>query len=257
MSFARFHRRLLAQVDAMRDGEGVAPSPAWQIYANTGMLACIDALAANYPSLVNLMGASQFADIAARFVRATPPDDARLFLYGATLPAWLHVDAGGPRAAIAAATLDRAWTEVHAEADAPMLDMAWIGQQGAGTFDVLCLQPAPATRWLADASTPLWDWWQALRAPAPALQPGGGQAVLLTRPADTVLVQQLPLAGAALLQACETGLSLPVALSRAAACDPTADLQALLGILFGAGAFQRPGQTTARAFPLPLAGPAG
>lgn len=244
MSTPVFYRDFITQLDAIRSGAGSPTAPAWRIYANTGLRARLEALTANFPGLARLMGASRFADMAAHYVRAAPARDARLFLYGATLPAWLEAEAG-ERAEIVAATLDRCWTETHAEADAPLLETAWIARQSTDTFERLCLQPAPATRWVGDATAPVWDRWQGERSAQLPLQRAAGQAILLTRPGDSVLVQQLSLAGASLLQACEAGLALPAALACAAASDPEADLQALLGMLFGAGAFQQPGSSMA------------
>jgi hypothetical protein len=243
MSTPHFYRDFITRLDAIRSGGDSPSEPAWRIYANTGLRACLEALTANFPGLARRMGSSRFAGMAAHYARAAPARDARLFLYGATLPAWLEAQAG-ERGDIVAATVDRCWTETHAEADAPLLETAWIARQSPGVFERLCLQPAPATRWVGDATAPVWDRWQGEHA-EPPLQRAAGQAILLTRPGDSVLVQQLPLAGASLLQACEAGVALPAALACAAASDPGADLQALLGMLFGAGAFQQPGSSIA------------
>lgn len=245
MSDARFFHRFIDTIEALRHGGDAAP--AWRVYANTGLLACTDALRANYPSVLRLLGEPAFAQLAAGYVRARPARDARLFLYGTDLPAWLREREGADSTAALAATLDRYWTETHSEADAAPLAMDWIARQDAQTLAGLRLRPAPSTRWLAQAGLPLWDWWQALRRPGDAATPSGAthQAVLLTRADDAVWAQALPQAGAVLLQGCDDGLPLQDALQ--ATDIPDTDLQALLATLFDAGALQHPDQFTARA----------
>jgi hypothetical protein len=250
MTDSAFFQRFIAQIDALRQG-GVAPQPGWRVYANTGLLGCIDALQANYPSVYHLMGEQRFRAMAAHYVRASAAHDGRLFLYGQSLPAWLAEHDGADSASDVVAQLDRNWTEVHAEADAPLLDMAWLAQQSPATLAQLQLRPAPATRWQVHRGLPLWDWWQGLRQPCDdaVLAGGGGHGVLWTRPGDAVLSQALPLPGAVLLDACDAGLTLPQALEAVTANLPDTDLQGLLADVFAAGAFQHPDQFTPKGCP--------
>jgi hypothetical protein len=247
-----FHAGFLRALDEARGGKaGKAASPAQRVYINTGLRASIEALRANYPGVERWLGDESFRLLAGAYAIEHPASDARLFLYGGGLVASLSRSDGEHSLIAALARLDRCWTEAQAECDAPLLTREWIGWQAAATLEQLCLRPAPATRWLASAALPLWDWWQALRQSAAGPQPagGGGQAVLFTRPDDAVWVQALPPAGAALLQACDRGDALPQALQAAAHADPSADLQHVLGRLFAAGAFQLPEQFIAKAFP--------
>ena len=249
MSDTDFHPQFLARLQAGRAGE-VLP-PAWRVYANTGLLACIEALLANYPSVQKLLGPAASRSMAAAYAHACPPQDARLFLYGADLPAWLRGHEGAETPLVLAATLDRCWTECHSEADAAPLALDWLTQLSPQALAQLQLRPAPATRWLAHPGLRLCDWWQGLRGPDQTAAPisGADQAVLLTRPDDAVLVQALSPAGVALLQACADGLRLPEALAAASACTPQLDLQGLLASLFAAGALQHPDHFIPRAFP--------
>lgn len=250
MNDRQFHDQFMATLDAMRCGT-VAEAAVWRVYANTGLLACIDALQANYPSVRRMLGDPAFGQLAAGYARECPAHDARLFLYGDGLPGWLRRRDGAVGPAALAATLDRYWTESHSEADAPPLSMDWIAQQIPQAFASLCLRPAPSTRWLALAGVPLWDWWHAWRQPdAPRRTSGeADQAVLLTRPGDAVRAQAMPLGGAVLLQACEGGLTLPQALQAACGSAPEVEPQPLLATLFAAGAFQHPDQFTPRSLP--------
>lgn len=249
MSEASFHQQFLATLQAGRDGE-VLP-PAWRVYANTGLLASMEAVLSNYPTVATLLGPVSARAMAGAYVRDQPPHDGRLFLYGAGLPAWLRAQEGSETALVLAAQLDRYWTECHSEADAPPLALSWLVGLDPQALASVQLRPAPATRWLMRPGLRLADWWQALRASAQSVPPLGGtdQAILLTRPDDAVVVTALPPAGAVLLQACGEGLSLADALARASDCAPETELQALLATLFAAGALQHPDQFTARALP--------
>lgn len=247
MSDAGFHAQFLVTLDALR--HGAKAGPAWQVYANTGLLALVDALRANYPGLRRLLGEEAFDQLAAAYTRAFPARDGRLFLYGADLPDWLRGRDGADSAAALAATLDRLWTEAHSEADAPPLAMDWIARQGPQALAGLRLRPAPSTRWLSVAGVRLWEHWQVLHqsGETAATAVGDHQTVLLTRPDDAVQAQAIPAAGAILLQACADGLALLQALQAASGSAPQADPQHVLAMLFGAGAFQQPDQFTPRA----------
>jgi len=250
MTPTSYYHQFIERLDDMRQGAAHgAPLPAWRVYANTGLLACHEALAANFPGLLALLGDHAFNGLAADYVRTFPAEDARLFLYGASLPAVLFERDGPDSQTALVATLDRCWTEAHAEADAPSLRLDWVGQQRPDAFSTLRLRPAPATRWVVHASMPVMPWWTSLRERAFAQQATatGAHAVLLTRPDDTVVVQDLSMAGFAFLQACEAGLILPLALQAAEDVAPGTDMHHLLTVLFGAGALQHPDQHIERA----------
>jgi len=245
-----FYSNFLDELDVLRAApDGVGTVPALRVYANTGLLACIEALQSNYPSVRKLLGPHEFDRLARAYACKSPASDGRLFLYGGDFVHSLAEGGGEDSAIVHLALLDRYWSEVHAEADAATLTMSWIAQQAEEAFESIYLQPAPATRWLAHSRMPLWDWWQKLHEPlgVEGLQVGEGQAVLLTRSEDVVCVQDLSLAGAALLQACHEGETLQQALMTAASNETNIDLHGLLVTLFAADAFQHPDQYKPRA----------
>ena len=55
-------------------------------YRNTVMKGCVDALAANFPAVVRLVGEQWFRAVALDFVTWQPPDDPRLLSYGRGFP---------------------------------------------------------------------------------------------------------------------------------------------------------------------------
>ena len=60
----------------------LAAQPAFAVYRNTVMKACIDALEANFPAVARLVGSEWFRAAAALHVAASPPRDGRLLNYG-------------------------------------------------------------------------------------------------------------------------------------------------------------------------------
>ena len=155
------------------------------------------------------------------------------------------------------ARIDRCRVEAHAALDAPVLTAADLAPLPADVLEATVLVPTPATRWHHSPDAPVLDLW-AMTGPGHAAVPAirwRGQAVLITRPDDEVLMHDLPLAGIALLDACARAQPLGAAAAAAQAADPGVDLQALFATLFGQGAFRSlapgpdPSITTARKTP--------
>ena len=78
--------------EALYDERAFAPADhaAFAIYRNTAMRACLDALEANYPAVVCLVGRDWFRAAAAIHVSQSPPRDGRLFAYGADFPDFIE-----------------------------------------------------------------------------------------------------------------------------------------------------------------------
>jgi Putative DNA-binding domain len=242
-----FHARWLAAIDARRAGKvpdialpGIA-QPGFAVYANTGLMACADALEANFPAVAGRLGARLFRPMAIRFARLHPARDARLFQYGEGFAGYLSACEHQDDEAVLPelAQLDRMWMQAHVAADAAPLDHRHWAAQDPAALASAALLLAPATHWHCHARLPIWDQWSTARgigldrSPAPRQ----GQAVLITRPADAVLACELNAAGCAFLQACEQGMPLADAAEAALQRAPETDLQALLSLLFAQGAF--------------------
>jgi Putative DNA-binding domain len=244
-----FHPRFMRAIDRWRDGEPPEPGaigglagPAFAVYANTGLRACIEALQAAYPSVMHVLGEAGFRPLAAQFARRHPPSDARLFLYGEGFADHLRAMAPPSERPHLAdlARIDRCRTEAHAACDAPVLSAADLAQLPPDALAATVIVPAPATRWHCSAASPVLDLWTMATQGDMSPQPirWRGQAVLITRPDDEVLMHELPLAGIALLEACARGSPLAEAAAAAQAADPDVDLHALLATLFAQGAFR-------------------
>ena len=219
----------------------LAAQPGFAVYSNTAAQACIDALAANFPTVLRLVGVDWFRSVAAAYARAHPPRDSRLLFYGDDgFPAFLQAvpTAAGLPWLAGVARLDASWRGCHAAADARVLDAASLSALPPEALAARKLRPHPATRWAWFDGQPVADIWCSNReqdaAPAPDRQDGG---LLLTRPGDAVRWAPLAQAGCAFLDACAEGRTLGEAAQCCLDAHPGTDLAALLQQLLQAGTF--------------------
>lgn len=226
------------------DVAALAAQPAFDVYRNTVMKGCIDALQANYPVVARLVGEEWFRAAAALYVRENPPADPTLLRYGASFADF--VARFGPAAEIpylpGVARLDRLWTEAHAAADENALDPAVVARLAPEELAGAVLHPHAAARWAWFAEAPIYTIWSRNRA-----DNGDIGADLDWRPEGALLVRQrdkvewiaLDAAGCALLDACAAGDTLAGATQAALRIQEDADISLLLATLLGAGAFGR------------------
>jgi hypothetical protein len=214
----------------------LALARALTIHRNTAFKAAQDALADNYPVLRALCGDEAFAACAHAFVLAQPPAEPRLCFYGAGLPAFVagwRPFRNTPWLADIAA-LERLCVEALFAADAIALDGATVT---ARLDPDRSLALHPAVRFARFAS-PAGSIWLAHQGDAPegALETIAwrSEAVLVTRPGDSLMVKTLDPAAAALLEACGAGASLRTISAASWVGD---DVAAAFSTLITAGAF--------------------
>jgi hypothetical protein len=237
-AFAAALRRSSGDGEGEPDAPAFVRQPGFAVYRNTVLAACIDALAANYPTVRQLVGAAWFDAAAGAYVRERWPSEGSLAGYGDALPAFLA------RFAAAAdlpylpgvARLDRLWTEAHLAADAPVLDPAALAELEPQQLVTAVLVPHPAARWIRFADLPAFTIWRGHRE---GIDPGfdmawHGEAALLTRPVGSVEWQAIDAATVAFLDACSRGDTFA-----AASAEGGDELLAMLPRLFAAGAFTR------------------
>lgn len=219
--------------------------PAFAVYRNTVMTACIDALQANHPAVCRLVGDDWFRAAAAVFVRARPPRSATLGDYGAAFADFLAGFEPARELPYLAdvARLDRAWGEAHAAADAPPMRADVLAGLGAAALGALRLAPHPAARWHA-APLPAFTIWSRNRvdggmADGPEID-WKPEATLITRPREAVQWCALPPGGGAFLDACAQGATLADAAQAALALSPDGELASLLALLLERGALCAP-----------------
>ena len=244
-----FVQALLAPgAEVPRHLRALADQPGFSVYRNTVLKGCIDALQANYPAILRLVGEEWFRAAAALHARAQPPGDTRLLLYGMDFPEFLR--SFPPAAQLpylhGVALLDRFWTEAHVAADAAALAPAALAGLPLAQLGELVLAPHPAARWAWFADQPIYTLWQRNRGHGDGDIDGidsgdelvwTGEGALLTRPADAVAWTALDAAGCAFLDACAVGRPLAQAAEEAMACDPGTNLASLMARLLEAGAF--------------------
>jgi hypothetical protein len=238
-----FARALLAP-DAASDDPRVAAltaQPGFAVYRNTVMKGCIDALAANYPAVVRLVGDEWFRAAAAVFARESLPSHPTLLDYGEDFPDFL---AAFPPAAelpyiAGVARLDRLWSRAHVAADAPRLDPALLAALAPQELAPLRLRLHPAARWQWFDEAPIYSIWSRSRDGDGTIGEldWRGEGALLTRPFADVRHRPLARAGVAFLDACALGESIEDAALAALEIEPGADLSALVHQLLDAGAF--------------------
>ena len=143
--------------------------PGLSVHRNTVLKDCIDALQANYPAILRLVGEEWFRAVAALHARAQPPGDTRLLLYGMDFPEFLR---GFPPAAElpylhGVALLDRFWTEAHVAADAVALASAVLTGLPLEQLDELVLAPHSAAAGPGLRISPSPPSGSAIGAPRP------------------------------------------------------------------------------------------
>ncbi len=222
--------------------------PAFAVYRNTVMKGCVDALAANFPAVVRLVGEQWFRAVALDYATWQPPDDPRLLSYGRSFPDFLELCAAARELPYLAgvARLDRYWIEAHVAADADTDASCLAGLSPGGTgrdrgraapgralalvrcaADLHALEPQPRRRMPAAGALEI-EWH--------------GEGALLTRPHDAVLWRAASQAECVFLDACAAphGATLAEAAGAAIGCQPDVDLAALLAGLLRAGALVFP-----------------
>lgn len=223
--------------------EALAAQPAFAVYRNTVMKGCIDALQANYPAVVRLVGEEWFRAAAAIYVRENPPCVPMLLDYGAAFAEFLaRFEPAAELPYLAGvAQLDRLWSEAHGARTEDALDPATVAGVSPEALAITVLHPHAAARWAWFEDAPIYTIWSRNRA-------GGtpdadldwrAEGALLARPRDAVEWTAIDAAGCAFLDACAAGGTLAAAAQSALAVQGGADLARLMSTLLGAGAFSR------------------
>jgi len=236
--------RVLLDEDAAAEDEmaALAAQPAFAVYRNTVLKGCIDALQANYPALVHLVGEEWFRAAAAVHARETPPRDPALLFYGENFADFLAQFE--PAAALpylpAVAHIDRLWTEAHAAADEQVMTAAAIAAHTPAGLGKTVLTPHAAARWAWFPDAPACTIWARSRlgVPCDPALAWRSEGVLLTRPQDAVRWIAVDAAVCAFLDACAGGATIGAAATAALQVEADVDFAALMQCLLAAGAFR-------------------
>lgn len=226
---------------AFQDAEAPIPAqPGFAVYRNTLLKGCVDNLAANFPTVMRLVGEHWFHAAALEYARAEPPTSVSLFDYGATFPAFLADFAPAAELPYLAtvARLDRIWIECHTAADALPLSAEDLAALAPEALGATCLRPHPATRWLSSDHHPAGAIWIANREQREFVSSAiwRGDSMLLTRIDNAVQWRLIDAGVTAFLDACLCGDELQAAAMHGRSLQPDLDIAATLGMLLQAGA---------------------
>lgn len=221
--------------------QSLAAQPAFEVYRNTVLKGCVDALCDNFPTVERLVGSDWLRAAAAIHARETPPSDARLVFYGEGFADFLAAFEPARELVYLAdvARLDRLWIEAFAALQEPLLELASLAGMTASDLARCQLQPRASVRWQWFAEQPIYSIWHHNREalPLPEELPWHGEGALLVGHAEGVAWQALEPGGCAFLDACAAGHDLDRASALALEVQPDLDFTALLGRLLGAAVF--------------------
>ena len=209
------------------------------VYRNTIAKGCVDALAANFPTALALVGDEWFRAAAALFAREAPPTHAALLDYGEDFPAWL--DRFPPARDLpylsGVAHLDRLWTQALFAAEAPPLAAAAFTSLSPVHLAQARVALHPSVRF-AGFEAGLPSLWAAVREGREDVELSDiAEGLLISRCGASVAYRVIGPADCAFLAACNQGLSLAEAIGRAATAEPGAELQTLFAALIADGVF--------------------
>lgn len=223
--------------DPSSDQKGLA------VYRNTSARGLSDALIAQFPTVLAMVGEDWMRAASRRFSAAHPAASPPFATYGEAFPQWLEGQSVLEELPVLKdlARLDRLWTECHIAADEARLDPSALARLSPQDYFSFRLTPALGARWVAFPFG-LPSLWTALRGD-PNLdsfemdpEPEG---LLLNRPDLEVLTRSICIGGCAFLTACQAGTSIAIAAEAALGADPNLDLQLTFANLMAAKVFAR------------------
>jgi hypothetical protein len=215
--------------------------PGLAVHQNTILKGLIDALAANFPTVEELVGPEWFAACAAEYVREFPPRSAVLALYGKEFPTFLaHFAPAGALSYLAeVARIDRLWTESHFAPDACVLPAAALaGLSPVALFELrVALHPATRFGWFRNSAVTIWRYHRTADRGGELELEGRPEGAALARPQGPVECVLLDKAGFAFLEQVRGGATLGAAATAALEIDRATNLAARLAQFVAAGLF--------------------
>jgi len=218
----------------LTDPQGRPAGRRFNVYRNNVAVSLTDALATGFPVIAKLLGEEFFKAMAGIFLRAHPPGDPRLQLWGSKFPGFLA--RFEPVAHLPylpdIARLELGLRQSYHAADAAPLPIA-----GRDPEDVLTLKPslAPATMILRSRFPILTIWHKNTDQPDLTIvwQP---ETALITRPDFDPKPHLLPEGGHTLARHLKGRLSLADAVMTTQTLDPDIDAARLLTLFLQTGA---------------------
>ena len=209
----------------------------FDIYRNNVVVAHTEALGEAFPVVRAVVGQEFFEAMAGVYVRAHPPSSPCMMFYGEDLPAFLETFA--PAADLPylpdVARLEHARRLAYHAADHPVADPSVLGERDAAALMETRLALQAACRVVRSAH-PVYSIWRFNATEDKSPVRSAAEDVLVSRPADAVLMYFLPPGGADFLLALQSGEPLGRAADKAMLHAPDFDLGANLTAIFAARA---------------------
>ncbi|MBE0550660.1 MAG: putative DNA-binding domain-containing protein [Rubrivivax sp.] len=221
---------------------GSDPKARLAVHRNNVVASLVDALAATFPVVQELVGAAFFRAMAGIFVRCSPPQSGVLACYGQDFPQFIaQFDPARPVPYLAdVARLEAARVRAHHAADAEAVTAEAVGMAMAAGGDRIgelqaAFQPSLSTVESPHAVVSLWAAHQGV-GELEAVNVGAPECAIVVRQDLDVLVLNAPAGAAAFVAAIQHGHRLGDAAAIAAGATPAFDLTATLSLLLGHGA---------------------
>jgi hypothetical protein len=239
-----FGRALLSSDAQLGTERSQAIALALTIHRNTSTKGLVDALAANYSTVAQLVGEEWFKACAIEFVRAHPARSPVLATYGAEFAPYL---AEFPPAAELpylsdVAQIDRMWVEAHTARDAIPLSSAELARlpESALAAQRMQLHPAARIAWVRHSAATIWIHHRSPASDTPLEVADADEGILLTRAAGQVEYRLLDRAAFEFLASLSNGSGLGEAAEAALRSNADADVGRLLAETLIAGTFECP-----------------
>ncbi|MBI1361419.1 MAG: DUF2063 domain-containing protein [Alphaproteobacteria bacterium] len=244
-SLSAFEEALRAAIKG--DAAVLAPwlaghSDGLSVYRNTVMKGAVDALAATYSTVVQMVGETWFRAAAREYATAHPPTEPSLMRYGAGLPDWLSAfpPAQDTPWLGLVAQIDQMWWEAYFAADAGVLGPNALAELTTNDLETTGVVLNPAMR-LARFGQTLASLWLVHQGPRP---PEGDLAIedrperlLIWRAGQEVKTDLIGPATHAFLATLGDGGSLMAAAEAAFSTEPDAALPDIMAQCVARGLF--------------------
>jgi hypothetical protein len=242
--FQRAFSAELLRAPSATDESSAAPfGVAITVHRNTVVKGLVDALAANYPTVAQLVGAEWFRACAIEYVHANPARSPILALYGETFAEFLSAfpSAGELAYLPDVARLDRMWIEAHTARDEEALMSEELRQLSPAALAAQRMTLHPATRmgWVRHSAASIWVHHRSESLGSGLTIDDCEEGLLLTRPAGAVEFVLLDAPRFTFLDRLRRGATLGEAAEAALEADNEIDIAGLLAQSIVAGTFTR------------------
>lgn len=240
--FQRMFARALLDARAVESVPEVASlGAALRVHRNTVIKALVDALEANYSTVVQLVGREWFRACAVEYARLYPARSAALMVYGESFPAFLSAFAPAKELPYLAqvARIDRMWIEAYTARDAMPLPANSLARRDPAVLYEQRVSLHPATRfgWFGHSAAAIWMHHRQ-DCPASGLEIADCEdGLVLARALGAIQHISLDRASFVFLERLAAGETLGEAASAALTIDVNADIAGGLARFVRAGIF--------------------